>query len=69
MIQLNEKQINLSTENSDFKMSHYLVLTIFYFFNWMQFVARAIFTIILLLSLKGIGIHKLFQVILKSVHK
>lgn len=50
-------------------MSHYLMLTIFYFLNWMQFVARAIFAIILLLCLKGAGIHKLFQVILKSVSK
>lgn len=53
-------------------MSPYLRLTIVYFFNWMQFVARAILTItsiVLLLCLKGVGIHKLFQVILKSVNK
>lgn len=45
------------------------MLTIFYFFNWMQFVARMIFTITLLLCLKVVGVHKLFQVILKSVNK
>lgn len=45
------------------------MLTVFYFFNWMQFVARMIFTITLLLCIKGVGVHKLFQVILKSVNK
>lgn len=48
------------------------MLTLFHFFNWMKFVARAllkIISIILLLCLKGVGIDKLFQVILRSVNK
>lgn len=52
--------MNLNTETSDLKMSHYFMLAIFAFFNWVQFVARAIFTVILLLCLEGIGINKLF---------
>lgn len=58
--------MNLDTEISDLKISHYLVLTIFFF---MQFVARAIFTTILLVYLGGIGIYKLFQRILKYLNK
>jgi len=36
--------MNLNTESSDLKMNLYLMLTMFYFFNWVQFLARAIFT-------------------------
>lgn len=61
-------KIKLNTENSDSEMSHYLILITFYF-NWMHFVARAVFTIIFLLCLKGMGIQKFFQVALKSVNK
>lgn len=58
--------MNLSTEISDLKMSHYLMLTIFCL---MQFVARAIFTTMLLLYLREIGIYRLFQRILKYLNK